>query len=147
MEDSAITLTDEAVDESLGVEYYWSAEELMPTGWLAGSKCGMTRGTCSVTRCPFGSDVLNEEELMRSAVLPACALAVRVSTGAAQSSMKLDGKIDCAKPEPMHVVEVKDAEKHAMMLGIGQVYLGQWGPRWTAVEGRGRHLQLGRHRE
>ena len=54
---------------------------------------------------------------MRSVMLPACALAVCVSTGAAQSSMKLDGKIQCAKPEPMHMMEVKDAEKHAMMLG------------------------------
>lgn len=57
---------------------------------------------------------------MRNAVLPACALAVLVTTSAAQTSMKLDGKVDCAKPEPQHVVEVKDAEKHAMILGVAK---------------------------
>lgn len=57
---------------------------------------------------------------MRNAMLPACALALCVSTGAAQTSMKLDGKIQCAKPEQEHVVEVKDAEKHAMILGASK---------------------------
>jgi hypothetical protein len=54
---------------------------------------------------------------MRTTLLPACALAALVTTGAAQTPMKLDGKLDCAKPEPNHVVPVADTAKHALLLG------------------------------
>jgi hypothetical protein len=54
---------------------------------------------------------------MTRTALTAYALVAFVSSAAAQTSMKLDGKVACAKPEQQHVVEVKDAEKHAMILG------------------------------
>src|SRR2546427_7627768 len=53
---------------------------------------------------------------MRNTVLPACALVVLVTTSAAQTSMKLDGKVDCGKPDPNHMVAVKDTARHAMFL-------------------------------
>ena len=54
---------------------------------------------------------------MRTTVWPACALVVLVTTSAAQTPMKLNGKMECAKPEPNYIVPVADTAKHALSLG------------------------------
>jgi hypothetical protein len=53
---------------------------------------------------------------MRTTVLPACLLVALVTTGAAQGPTKLAGKMECAKPDPSHVLPVADAAKHALSL-------------------------------
>jgi hypothetical protein len=57
---------------------------------------------------------------MRTTVLPACALVVLVTTSAAQTSMKLDGKMECTKPEPNYTVPVADTAKHALSLSAAK---------------------------
>ena len=57
---------------------------------------------------------------MRTTLLPACALVALVTTGAAQTSMKLDGKLECAKPEPNYMVPVADTAKHALSLSAAK---------------------------
>ena len=53
---------------------------------------------------------------MRTIAVCAFAFVALVTTSAAQAPMKLDGKVDCAKPEPNHIVPVKDTAGHAMIL-------------------------------
>jgi hypothetical protein len=53
---------------------------------------------------------------MRTTILPACALVALVTTGAAQTPAKLAGKMECAPPNPNHVLPVADTAKHAMSL-------------------------------
>lgn len=55
---------------------------------------------------------------MRTTGLLACTLVALVTTSAAQTSMKLDGKQECAKPEPNYTVPVADTAKHALSLGV-----------------------------
>jgi hypothetical protein len=57
---------------------------------------------------------------MRATILPACALVALVTTGAAQSSTKLAAKMECATPNPNHVLPVADTAKHAMSLGASK---------------------------
>src|SRR5436190_3361305 len=57
---------------------------------------------------------------MRTTVLCACALGALVTTSAAQTSMKFDGKQECAKPEPNYTVPVADTAKHAISLGVAK---------------------------
>jgi len=53
---------------------------------------------------------------MKTTLLPACALVALVTTGAAQTRMKLVGRMECAKPDPSHLVPVADTANHAMSL-------------------------------
>lgn len=53
---------------------------------------------------------------MKATLLPACALVALVSTGAAQAPMKLAAKMECAPPNPSHVLPVADTANHAMSL-------------------------------
>lgn len=53
---------------------------------------------------------------MRATLMPACALVALVTTGAAQTPMKLAGKMECAKPDPSHLLPVADTANHAMSL-------------------------------
>ena len=57
---------------------------------------------------------------MRTTILPACALVALVTTGAAQTPMKLSGKMECAAPDPNHVVPVADTAKHALSLSAAK---------------------------
>jgi hypothetical protein len=54
---------------------------------------------------------------MRTTILPACALALLVTSAAAQTPMKLAGKMECGKPDPSHMVPVDDTAKHALSVG------------------------------
>lgn len=54
---------------------------------------------------------------MRTTILPALALAVLVTSAAAQTPMKLAGKMECGKPDPSHMVPVDDTAKHALSVG------------------------------
>jgi hypothetical protein len=57
---------------------------------------------------------------MRTTIFLACALAALVTTGAAQTPMKLAGKMECAAPNPYHVVPVADTAKHALSLSAAK---------------------------
>jgi hypothetical protein len=57
---------------------------------------------------------------MRTTLLPACALVALVSTGAAQAPMKLAGKMECAAPDPSHMLPVADTAQHAMSLSAAK---------------------------
>jgi hypothetical protein len=54
---------------------------------------------------------------MRTTILSACALALLVTSAAAQTPMKLAGKMECGKPDPSHMVPVDDTAKHALSVG------------------------------
>jgi hypothetical protein len=57
---------------------------------------------------------------MRTMGLTGCALVALVTTSAAQTPMKLDGKEECAKPEPSYTLPVADAAKHAISLATAK---------------------------
>jgi hypothetical protein len=57
---------------------------------------------------------------MRMTVLPACALFALVTVSAAQAQTKFEGKLDCGKPDPNHVVPVADTAKHALILAASK---------------------------
>ena len=57
---------------------------------------------------------------MRTTLLPACALVALVTTGAAQTPMKLAGKMECAAPDPSHMLPVADTAQHAMSLSAAK---------------------------
>jgi hypothetical protein len=57
---------------------------------------------------------------MRMTILSVCALGALITTGAAQTPMKLDGKMECAKPAPSHMLPVADTAGHAMFLNAAQ---------------------------
>jgi hypothetical protein len=57
---------------------------------------------------------------MRTTILPACALVALVTTGAAQTPTKLAGKMQCAAPNPSHMLPVADTAKHAMSLSAAK---------------------------
>src|SRR6266536_739850 len=58
--------------------------------------------------------------LMRTMGLTGCLLVALVTTSAAQTPMKLAGKMECAKPEPNYMVPVADTAKHAISLGTAK---------------------------
>ena len=57
---------------------------------------------------------------MRTTILPACALAALATTGAAQTPTKLAAKMECAAPNPSHVLPVADTAKHALSLSAAK---------------------------
>ena len=53
---------------------------------------------------------------MKPTLLPVCALLALATSGAAQTPMKLAGRMECAKPDPAHMLPVADTASHAMSL-------------------------------
>src|SRR6476659_4722646 len=57
---------------------------------------------------------------MKTTIFLGCALAALVTTGAGQTPTKLAGKMECAAPNPYHVVPVADTAKHALSLSVSK---------------------------